>query len=63
VPYSLYSNSAGTSADGVKLTVDQTIEGKKTFTGTVTVPQPVNAKDAATKAYVDAQKGHYKLTL
>jgi uncharacterized protein (TIGR02145 family) len=46
--------------DDVTLTGNQTIAGNKTlsgttvFTGTTTVPTPVNATDAATKAYVDA---------
>ena len=45
--------------DDVTLTGNQTIAGNKTisgstaFTGTTTVPTPVNATDAATKAYVD----------
>lgn len=38
----------------VLLSGDQTISGDKTFTGTTTVATPVNASDAATKAYVDA---------
>jgi Pectate lyase superfamily protein len=36
------------------LTTNQSIAGTKTFTGEVVVPVPVNAADAATKAYVDA---------
>jgi uncharacterized protein (TIGR02145 family) len=40
--------------NGVNTTGNQTIAGNKTFTGTTTVPAPVNAMDAATKAYVDA---------
>jgi len=40
--------------DGVSTTGNQTINGNKTFTGTTTVAAPVNAMDAATKAYVDA---------
>jgi len=40
--------------DDVTLTGDQTITGNKAFTGTTTVAAPVNASDAATKAYVDA---------
>lgn len=59
VPYALHSKSAETAASSVKLTGDQTIEGKKTFNGTITVPNPINANDAATKSYVDALKGHY----
>jgi uncharacterized protein (TIGR02145 family) len=54
VPYALYSYTAGTSSDAVKKTGNQTIAGNKTFTGTTTVPTPVNGTDAATKAYVDA---------
>jgi len=50
VPYSMY---AKTSSDAVKLTGNQTIAGNKTFSGTTTVPEPVNETDAATKAYVD----------
>jgi uncharacterized protein (TIGR02145 family) len=40
--------------DGVNTTGNQSIAGNKTFTGSVTVPSPVNANDAVTKAYVDA---------
>jgi uncharacterized protein (TIGR02145 family) len=46
--------------DAVATSGDQTIAGNKTlsgttvFTGTTTVPTPVNATDAVTKAYVDA---------
>lgn len=50
VPYAFYSKS---SQDAVKLTGDQTIAGNKTFSGTTTVAAPVNATDAATKAYID----------
>jgi uncharacterized protein (TIGR02145 family) len=39
--------------DAVNTTGNQTIAGNKTFTGTTTVPAPVNATDAVTKAYVD----------
>ena len=56
VPYALHSKSAETSTDAVKLTSNQTISGNKTFTGTTTVPTPVNSTDATTKAYVDALK-------
>lgn len=41
--------------DDVTTTGNQTIAGNKTFTGTTTVAAPVNATDAATKAYVDAR--------
>jgi uncharacterized protein (TIGR02145 family) len=50
VPYAIY---AKTSSDAVKIAGNQTIDGNKTFTGTTTVSVPVNATDAATKAYVD----------
>ncbi|MGA2405262.1 MAG: fibrobacter succinogenes major paralogous domain-containing protein [Bacteroidales bacterium] len=40
--------------DGVTTSGNQTIADNKTFSGTTTVPTPVNATDAATKAYVDA---------
>jgi len=53
VPYAMHSKSAATAADAVKLTGDQVITGNKTFSGTTTVATPVNATDAATKAYVD----------
>jgi uncharacterized protein (TIGR02145 family) len=43
-----------TDPNAVLLTGNQTIAGEKTFTGTTAVPTPVNATDAATKAYVDA---------
>lgn len=39
--------------DDVKLTGDQHISGNKTFTGSITVPTPVNSNDAVSKAYVD----------
>ncbi|MBN1414846.1 MAG: LamG domain-containing protein [Bacteroidales bacterium] len=39
--------------DAVSITGDQDINGNKTFTGTIKVPTPVDATDAATKAYVD----------
>jgi uncharacterized protein (TIGR02145 family) len=44
------------STDNVIITGDQTIAGNKTFSGTTTVTSPVNATDAATKAYVDNLK-------
>ncbi|MCX6327448.1 MAG: hypothetical protein NT144_12495 [Bacteroidia bacterium] len=44
------------STDNVIITGNQTIAGNKTFTGITTVATPVNANDAATKAYVDALK-------
>lgn len=40
------------STDDVLLTTNQTIGGIKTFTGTVSVPNPVGANDAANKAYI-----------
>jgi uncharacterized protein (TIGR02145 family) len=40
--------------NAVTTTGNQSISGNKTFTGTTTVATPVNATDAATKAYVDA---------
>jgi uncharacterized protein (TIGR02145 family) len=53
VPYALYTKTSGTSNDAVKITGDQTIAGNKTFSGAVLVNTPVNANDAANKAYVD----------
>jgi uncharacterized protein (TIGR02145 family) len=55
-----YDNSAylttftETDPNAVLLTGNQTIAGNKIFTGTTTVSTPVNATDAATKAYIDA---------
>jgi uncharacterized protein (TIGR02145 family) len=53
VPYAFYAKTAETSIDAVKTTGDQIIAGNKTFSGTITVAAPLNATDAATKAYVD----------
>jgi uncharacterized protein (TIGR02145 family) len=53
VPYALHAKTSETSDDAVKITGNQTIAGHKTFTGTTTVPTPVNSTDATTKAYVD----------
>jgi len=57
VPYALYAKTVASYTEidpnAVLLTGDQTIAGNKTFTGTTTVQTPVNATDAATKAYVD----------
>ena len=39
--------------DAVTTSGNQTIAGNKTFTGTTTVSAPINATDAANKAYVD----------
>jgi uncharacterized protein (TIGR02145 family) len=39
--------------DAVATAGNQTIAGNKTFTGTTTVPTPVNANDAVTKNYTD----------
>jgi hypothetical protein len=39
----------------VRVIGDQTIEGNKTFHGTTTVANPINATDAATKEYVDSE--------
>lgn len=64
VPYSLYSKTASTSDDAVKITGDQSIAGTKSFTGTISasdkvitnVATPVSATDASNKAYVDELK-------
>jgi uncharacterized protein (TIGR02145 family) len=53
--YSLTGHTHSANDVGaVGLTGDQTITGIKTFTGTVSVPTPVNDQDAVTKEYVDA---------
>jgi uncharacterized protein (TIGR02145 family) len=44
------------SAGYVNTSGNQTITGNKIFTGSITVLTPVNATDAATKAYVDVLK-------
>jgi uncharacterized protein (TIGR02145 family) len=58
VPYALHAKTATnfteTDPNAVILTGNQTVAGNKTFTGTTTVSTPVNATDAATKAYADA---------
>jgi hypothetical protein len=62
VPYALYAGTSGTAADAVKITGDQTIAGKKTFTGTIHagnqriihVGTPVGDFNAANKFYVDS---------
>jgi len=54
VPYALYAKTSESSNDAVKITGNQTISGNKTFSGITTVITPVNANDAANKAYVDA---------
>jgi hypothetical protein len=59
VPYALYAKTSETSANAVTITGDNIIAGTKTFTGTITVPTPVNPTDAATKAYVDNSEKHY----
>ena len=56
VPYALHAKTSETSTDAVKISGNQTIAGNKTFSGTTTVSTPVNATDAANKAYVDALK-------
>jgi hypothetical protein len=49
------STATQTALDNkVDITGNQTITGNKTFTGTTSVATPVNATDAANKAYVDA---------
>ncbi|MFO7868847.1 MAG: fibrobacter succinogenes major paralogous domain-containing protein, partial [Bacteroidales bacterium] len=42
------------STNDVTIDDTQTITGDKTFTGAVTVNEPINSADAANKAYVDA---------
>jgi hypothetical protein len=62
VPYALYSKTSETASDAVKLIGDQTIEGDKTFKGTISagdnrithVGNPLGSKNAANKAYVDS---------
>ena len=44
---------ANAQNDIVFVKPDQSIDGHKTFTGTITPSSPVNETDAATKAYVD----------
>ena len=39
--------------DDVTLNEDQTILGKKSFTGQVMVPEPYDSSDAVTKKYAD----------
>lgn len=41
------------STDNVTLMGNETIFGNKTFCGSITIPYPVSADNAATKAYVD----------
>jgi hypothetical protein len=55
VPVSVADGGTGsTSQNFADLSTTQNIGGTKTFTGEVIVPSPVNASDAATKAYADA---------
>jgi uncharacterized protein (TIGR02145 family) len=42
--------------DAITTTGNQTIAGNKTFTGTISVPTPINPQDAATKSFVDGLK-------
>jgi len=42
------------NTDDVNISGDQVIAGIKTFTDKIIVPEPINANDASTKAYVDA---------
>lgn len=64
VPYALYAQTSGNSADAVKITGDQSIAGTKTFTGIISasnkniknVAVPIDPTDAVNKAYVDALK-------
>jgi uncharacterized protein (TIGR02145 family) len=61
VPYAMFSETSATAIDAVKITGDQTIAGKKSFTNSIStgnnpitdVSNPVNKQDAATKTYVD----------
>lgn len=48
-----HGGTGSTTQNFVDLTTNQSIAGIKTFSGEVVVPAPVNATDAATKAYVD----------
>lgn len=57
VPYALYAKTSGSGiTNAVTLSGNQTISGIKTFTGTVSVPTPINSQDAATKSFVDGLK-------
>lgn len=49
-----FTNWDTDKTDDVTITGIQTITGDKTFAGTTTVPTPINALSATTKAYVDA---------
>jgi hypothetical protein len=50
-------NAKADDAQVVHKSLAETITGAKTFTGTVTVPAPVNPTDAATRAFVLANSG------
>ncbi len=63
VPYALYSKVSETAIDAVKTTGNQTIAGNKTFTGIITVSEPVNPADAATKEYIDNILEAFRITL